>query len=187
MLDPATNKPIVYELDTVSDPSAKSHTFPDTSKWPADWQSSEYQGQVRARSVASGNDPAPGPWAGSFLWHVEPGLTITIGSTTITLTRVPSLSGDQRFQLVNTGSPVTVTVTELTDYIRNLSDKLGLPSLPHLNFGPDQTLTINAFTISASGYFNLNLTLQLGDPGYTLFPGLTLNSVSINVLHTNDV
>jgi len=172
-----------YSTNTTADGTKTTWPF-DTTGWAPGWED-DVQVQVRARSVASGTDPSPSAWAGAYLWHVEPSITVTIGGQLITLTRVPAIDGSQKFSLVNSGSPIVVKVSDLVTYITSLASDLGLPTLPGVTIAPDDTLTIERFTISTGGFFDLGLTLALGAAGWTVFPGLTVNSLGLSVLHSN--
>ena len=181
VVDPLIGTP--FSNPSILAKGTTSTSITPTTTWPTTWQN-DFQVQVRARSVATGTDPSPSLWAGAFTWSVNPSITVVIGGQALTLTRVPDVSGSQKFKLID-GPPIVVTVADLKSYISTLAAGLGLPTLSGVTFGDDNFVTISRFTISTGGFFDLDLTYSLGVDGWQVFPGFKVMSLGLAVLHSD--
>lgn len=184
-----TNDPAVtYSTTPVADATATTTNVDGTKHTPkdADW-ANHYQVRVVAKAETAADDSAPGL---TFWWTVSPSITMILGGKPITLTMSRDSGGVKTFTLpVSEEAPMTVTLAELKDFISKLAGGLGIPDLP--NFTPPGTLLLSRFVISTDGFFDMSLkyALNASDPsaGWTVFPGLTIKDVGLDVLHTNGV
>ena len=111
-------------------------------------------------------------------------LTIEVAGRTFTLTSLPHAEGI--YTLVSSGDPVTITWTDITNFAHGAPLNLDLPTT---FLGKDLTtmaLTVNKLAVDIDRKlftFGVKLTLDQS----LLIPGLSIQSVSLDVMRTDGV
>lgn len=111
-------------------------------------------------------------------------LTIEVAGRTFTLTSLPHAEGI--YTLVSSGDPVTITWTDITNFAHGAPLNLDLPTTL---LGKDLTtmaLTVNKLAVDIDRKlftFGVKLTLDQS----LLIPGLSIQSVSLDVMRTDGV
>lgn len=104
-------------------------------------------------------------------------ITITIGSTPITLTTADINASPKVFALPP-GQSIDVQLADLNAY---LNTNFGVPAVSFPGIS-ETTLSISKFKISSAGIFDIAVNFVFGNgEGWDIFPGFKLNEVGFEV------
>ena len=104
-------------------------------------------------------------------------ITVTIGSTPITLT-TKDLSASPMVYTLPKGSNIDISLSDLNTY---LHEKFSIPQITFPGIS-ETNLLIKSFSISTAGIFDIAIDFVFGNgQGWSIFPGLKLDKVGFEV------
>lgn len=140
------------------------------------------QMQVQVQALAEQAADAS-PWGLQAWTNVGFSITVTIGSTELTLNQIPG-GGVYRLP-VSKSNPLVVTYDDLSDFIKNFSYGLTLPTQFPNGDPISSSLAVSCFavdTINKTFEFDFMANVQ-----WTIFDGLTFNALGLDIQRTNGV
>ncbi|MBO1348735.1 MAG: hypothetical protein EBE86_015715 [Hormoscilla sp. GUM202] len=171
--------------------SDTTYTFTSTEIAEAGKQDSKWKEkyQVWVQSTASNSDDNS-DFTKSYYWTVRPSITIIIGSgdseQKLKLTMTSEKGEDKTFELpVSEKNPLVISKTDFEAYLQTIGGALSIPYLK--NYTPPVNLEIYRFVISTNGLFDFGLRFKSSGASkkWNIFPGLSIDNVGVEVLHTN--
>ncbi|NHZ37271.1 hypothetical protein [Massilia rubra] len=138
-----------------------------------------FQAQVQANATAPNT---PSAWGLQVWWNIGFAITVTIGSTSLTLRELPN---GIYVLPVSVDNPLTVTYADLKSFVAKLPGAISLPT----NFPNGQpissALQVTAFAIDVKrATFEFDFTALIK---WEIFTGLTVDSIGFDIQRTNGV
>ncbi|WP_256078624.1 hypothetical protein [Massilia sp. YIM B04103] len=164
--------------------TATGNSYSQALTFASPTDASNYAAQFQAQVQALADEPnTASNWGLQAWWNVGFSLTITVGSTEITLNQLPGM-GVYRLP-VSKEDPLSVTYADLSKFVETMDSDLKMPTtFPN---GAPITASLNITecmvdTINRTFAFDVSATLG---KGWEIFPGLTFNAIGLDIQRTN--